>query len=340
MMMKKLISLLLLLVLIAAALSGCASGEYPSRTITMIIPYGAGGTTDLTGREFASMLEEELGVTISVVNQGGASGSIGCATVLDAAPDGYTLLFMADSLGTQRVMGLSDISYDDFTPIMAVADDPKIIVVAKDSPYQTLGELVDALRSGQDKHQVKMSYTGPGGSGHVQSLIYNGAGLSMSLIAYSSGSECLLALMSGQVDFTNANLSTAVGYIESGELRLLGVCASQRLEAYPEVPSLTEILPETADYMSLPFTPLSLLVAKDTPDDVVETLRSAAAKAVLHDDWLDYCESNSLTKLYELYKTPEETVEFYHRWESSVSWLLYDCGAAQYSPEQFGIARP
>ena len=337
-MTKRILTLVALALALAAALSGCSEGAYPSRAITMIIPYGAGGTTDLTGRQFAAALSTELGVPVNVVNQGGASGSIGCAFVLGEEPDGYTLLFMADSLGTQRVMGLSDISYGDYAPILPVADDPKVLVAAKGSGYQTLEGLVAALR--ESPGALKMSYTGPGGSGHVQSIIYNRLGLDMATIAYSSGSECLLAVLSDQVDFTNANLSTAIGYIESGELSLLGVCAKERLAAFPDAPALTEILPEAEGYMSMPFTPLSLLVHKNTPENIVSALREAALRAAENADWIRYTEENSLTRLYEKYQTPEDAVEFYNAWESQVSWLLYDSGAAQRSPEEFGIPRP
>ncbi|MCR4627516.1 MAG: tripartite tricarboxylate transporter substrate binding protein, partial [Treponema sp.] len=147
-----------------AAMSVFAAGQkeaaYPQKAITMIIPYGAGGTTDIHGRQFAIQLQKQLGKPVTVVNQGGASGSKGCKSVLDAAPDGYTVLFTAESLGTQRVVGLSEMSYDDFAPIMAVTNDPKVIVVGKDSKYNKLQDLLDDMKANPGK--IKMSYTGPG----------------------------------------------------------------------------------------------------------------------------------------------------------------------------------
>ncbi len=146
-------------------LQQCCRAEYPKLSAEIHhhdSPYGAGGTTDISGRQLAIQLEKHLGKSITVINQGGASGSIGARTVLDAKNDGYTVLFTAESLGTQRVMDLSDMSYDDFTPIMVAVNDPKVIVVHKDSPYNTLQDLVDDIKSRPGK--VKMSYTGPGGS--------------------------------------------------------------------------------------------------------------------------------------------------------------------------------
>ncbi|MGD9927580.1 MAG: tripartite tricarboxylate transporter substrate binding protein [Sphaerochaeta sp.] len=337
---KKLVFLLLLLsisMLWGAGTTESGGPSYPNKPITMIVPYGAGGTTDISGRQLAVQLEKHLGVSITVINQGGASGSIGARTVLDAKSDGYTVLFTAESLGTQRVMGLSEMSYDDFTPIMVAVNDPKVIVVGKDSKYETLQDLVDDIRNRPGK--VKMSYTGPGGSGHVQAMIYGKFGMEMALTAYPGGADCILAVLGDQVDFTNSNYSTVTGYLESGDLRLLGISALDRLEAHPDVPTLGEILPGSERYLSNPFTPLSFLVDKDVPSEVVAILRDAAKKAVQEPAWKEFVAKNSLDKLYEKYPDEASMKEFYKDWESLVSWMLYDSGVAKYSPEKFGIEK-
>ncbi|MDO4567883.1 MAG: tripartite tricarboxylate transporter substrate binding protein [Clostridia bacterium] len=332
-------------VLIALTAAACAAVEggygaygYPSDVITLIVPYGAGGTTDVVGRQLAAALSEELGVSVVVENKAGASGAIGCRAALDAKPDGATLLFAADSLGTQRVMGISDISYSDFTPIMAVANDPKVIVVAPDAPYQTARELLDAIAA--RPKTVQMAYTGPGGSGHVQALILNEYGYEPALTAYSSGSDGIVAVMSGQVQFTNSNYSTVASYIANGDLRLLAVCATQRLAQHPDVPALSELLPESEELLSIPYTPLSLLAPKGVPDAAITALREACAAAVKSPAFEAFMLDNSIDRLYARYTTLDETLAFYAQWESTVSWLLYDSGAATYSPSVFGIARP
>ncbi len=315
-----------------------AGPTYPEKAITMIVPYGAGGTTDLSGRQIAIQLSKHLGKAVTVVNQGGASGSIGAKTVLDAQPDGYTVLFTAESLGTQRVMGLSNLSYNDYTPIMVAVNDPKVIVVNKNSKYNTLADLVNDIRARPGK--VKMSYTGPGGSGHVQALIYNKFGMDMALTAYPGGIDCLVAVLGDQVDFTNSNFSTVVSYIQSGDLKLLGVSEMSRLPKYPDVPTLVEVIPEAAEYLKFPFTPLSLLVDKDVPAEVVQILRDAAAKAVQEPDWIAFVENNCLDALYKKYPDEASAKKFYAQWESVVDWLLFDAGAAKFNPDTFGIPRP
>lgn len=341
--MKKRFVLTMVLVSLSAMLFAAGTTEtaakpaYPQKAITMIVPYGAGGTTDISGRQLAIQLEKVLGKSITVINQGGASGSIGARTVLDATPDGYTVLFTAESLGTQRVMGLSEMSYDDFSPIMVAVNDPKVIVVKKDSKYKTLEDLVADMKARPGK--VKMSYTGPGGSGHVQAMIYNKMGLDMALTAYPGGADCILAVLGDQVDFTNSNFSTVTGYLESGDLRLLGISALDRLSSYPDVPTLGEIIPGSEKYLGNPFTPLSLLVDKDVPTDVVAILKDAAKKAVQEQGWKDFVAKNSLDKLYEKYPDEQSMRKFYADWESLVSWMLADSGVAKFSPEKFGIKK-
>jgi tripartite-type tricarboxylate transporter receptor subunit TctC len=188
--------------------------------------------------------------------------------------------------------------------------------------------------------KVKMSYTGPGGSGHVQSLIYNKLGLDAALTAYPGGSDCIVAVLGDQVDFTNSNFSTVTSYIESGDLKLLGISATDRLEKYPDVPTLAEVIPESAEYLNTPFTPLSLLVDKDVPAEVQEVLKDAAAKAIQEQEWKDYVSKNCLEKLYEKYPDEASLQKFYSDWESLVSWLLYDAGASKFSPEKFNIPKP
>lgn len=339
-MKKSLIVLLLFVVVISSLLAqGAAEASaYPEKAITMIIPYGAGGTTDVSGRKFAALLSKELGVAVTVVNQGGASGSIGCQAALDANPDGYTVLFTAESLGTQRVMGLTDLSYDNYKIISTMVNDPKVIVVAKDSKYSTLADLLADMKANPGK--IKMSYTGPGGSGHVQGLIMEKLGYVPALTAYSSGADCYRAVLSGEVAFTNSNISTVKALIQSGDLRLLGVSSNVKLSIYPDAPLFEEVDPAAAPYMKNAFTPLNFLVSNQVDDSVVEVLRNATKKVVESAEWKSFIKDNALEELYLQYPTVEATKEFYKNWESMVSWMLFDAGVTKYSPADFGIAKP
>ena len=337
--MKKSIrkAVLLLSVMLLTICFANALADYPFDSVTMIVPYGAGGTTDVVGRQFAAALGKTLGTTFVVENQGGASGAIGCQAALDAEKDGSVVLFTAESLGTQRVMDISAMSYADFSPIMVVANDPKVLVVAGDSQYNTIDELLADIAA--QPYMVQMSYTGPGGSGHVQALIMNQYGYVPALTPYGSGADCYRAVMSGEVVFTNSNYSTVAELIKSGDLKLLAVAATERMAEYPDVPALAEKMENSEALLSIPYTPLSLLVAKDVPQEIQDQLRAAALEAVADPDFNAFMEANSIDKLYEKYTTLEDIGAFYSEWESVVSWLIYDAGAAAHSPEEFDIPR-
>lgn len=311
--------------------------EYPFDSVTMIVPYGAGGTTDVVGRQFAAALGKALSTTFVVENQGGASGAIGCQAALDAPKDGSVVLFMADSLGTQRVMDISNMSYADFDPILVVANDPKVLVVAGDSPYETIDQLLADIAA--KPGMIQMSYTGPGGSGHVQALIMNQYGYIPALTPYGSGADCYRAVLSGEVVFTNSNYSTVASLLESGDLRLLAVAATERMASFPDVPALSEKMENSEALLAIPYTPLSLLVAKGVPDDIQAQLREGALLAIQDPEFNAFMENNNIDKLYEKYTTLDEISAFYSEWESIVSWLIYDAGAAAISPEEFGIQR-
>lgn len=314
-----------------------AATDYPNKPINMIIPYGAGGTTDVYGRTLAALLEKQLGQPITVTNQGGASGSIGSQYVKDQASDGYTLLVCAETMGTYRTMGTSELGYDDFTIVAPLVGDPKVVVVGKDSKYNTLQELLDDIKANPGK--ITMSHSGPGGSGHNQGLVLGELGYDVAMTSFDSGNAALLGVIGGQVDFTNPNISTLQSYIESGEVKALAVFSSERMEAYPDIPAFTETVPEAEKYLDIPYTALTFCVNNDTPKEVVDVLKDAAQKVFADPEWTEFVETNAAEKLYEKYTTDEEIKAFYDKCQSVICWLQYDNGVAPNSPDQYGIER-
>lgn len=311
--------------------------DYPTKPITMIIPYGAGGTTDVYGRKLAALLEKQLGQSVTVTNQGGASGSIGSQFVKEQPSDGYTVLVCAETMGTYRTLNVCDLGYDDFTVISPLVGDPKVLVVGKDSPYNTLEELLNAIKENPGK--ITMSHSGPGGSGHNQGLVLGELGYEVSMTSFDSGNDALLGVIGGQVDFTNPNISTLQGYIASGDVKPLAVFASERMEAYPDIPAFTETLPEAEKYLDIPYTLLTFVVNNDTPDDVVAVLKEATQKVFQDEEWITFVDENAADKVYEKYADADAMNEFYSRWQSVICWLQYDNGVAEKSPEEFGIKR-
>ena len=321
----------------AETTEAAAATDYPNKPINMIIPYGAGGTTDVYGRTLAALLEKQLGQPITVTNQGGASGSIGSQYVKDQASDGYTLLVCAETMGTYRTMGTSELGYDDFTIVAPLVGDPKVVVVGKDSKYNTLQELLDDIKANPGK--ITMSHSGPGGSGHNQGLVLGELGYDVAMTSFDSGNAALLGVIGGRVDFTNPNISTLQSYIESGEVKALAVFSSERMEAYPDIPAFTETVPEAEKYLDIPYTALTFCVNNDTPKEVVDVLKDAAQKVFADPEWAEFVETNAAEKLYEKYTTDEEIKAFYDKCQSVICWLQYDNGVAPNSPDQYGIER-
>lgn len=314
-----------------------ATADYPTKPLTMIIPYGAGGTTDVWGRKLAALLEKYLGQPITVTNQGGASGSIGSQFVKEQASDGYTLLVCAETMGTYRTMNICDLGYDDFTVISPLVGDPKVLVVGKDSKYNTLEELLEDIKANPGK--ITMSHSGPGGSGHNQGLVLKELGYDVAMTSFDSGNDALIGVIGGQVDFTNPNISTLGGYIESGDVKPLAVFSSERMEAYPDIPAFTETVPESEKYLNIPYTLLSFVVNNDTPQEVVDVLKAASQKVFADPEWTEFVKTNAADPVFEKYTDDASVQAFYDNWKSVICWLQYDNGVAEKSPEEFGIKR-
>lgn len=314
-----------------------ATAGFPTKPLTMIIPYGAGGTTDTWGRKLAALLEKYLGQSVTVTNQGGASGSIGSQFVKEQASDGYTLLVCAETMGTYRTMNICDLGYDDFTVISPLVGDPKVLVVGKDSKYNTLEELLDDIKANPGK--ITMSHSGPGGSGHNQGLVLKEMGYDVAMTSFDSGNDALLGVIGGQVDFTNPNISTLGGYIESGDVKPLAVFSSERMEAYPDIPAFTEAVEESEKYLDIPYTLLTFVVNNDTPQEVVDVLKAASEKVFEDPEWTSFVEDNAADPVFEKYTDDASIKEFYDNWKSIICWLQYDNGVAEKSPEEFGIKR-
>lgn len=329
--MRKFLLILFSFVLLVS----CTKSEYPSKAINIFIPYSQGGTTDKIGRLFKKQFEKVTNKKVNIINLSGASGSVATKKVFNEKSDGYNILLSADSLGTQRVMGLSKLSYDDFYKLRILANDPKVIVTKKGSKFDSIEKLLDEIKKNPAK--IKMSYTGPGGSGHVQSLIYKKYGYDTHLVPYKGGRDALISVIKSETDFTNSNLSSVKEYIDSGDLNLLAVCSSKRLDVYKDVKALSEVIDDKHKYFDIEFTPLTLLIKKDVDIKKIEFLEKSIEKVINSKEWNEYFETNNIDKLYEKYKTKEEMDAFLKKWESKVSYLLLDSGVTKFNPKEFGI---
>jgi len=328
-MTKKTVFLILIFVFALYLFAG-----YPQKSINLIVPWPVGGITDRVARALAPIFEKYIGVPVVVMNIPGASGAIGTEQLYAKPSDGYNILFSAETLGMFRVLGYSKLGFDDFDPISMVIEDEKVIVVPKTSKYMTIDDLVKDIKNKPGK--VRMSYSGPGASGHIQGLLLKKSGLDVSMTPFGGGSPAMLAAISGQVEFTVGNVANVLEYIKSGDLKALAIFSKEKVAAMPEVPPITQIVPELLPYLPLTF-PNCILIKKGTPAEVKATIQKALVSAFNDAKWIEFTDLSYYNRMDHLKN--QDVTEYWQRWTSIVAWLLYDAGAAPNSPDQYGIKR-
>ena len=229
--------------LAALLVAGPAAAQtYPSRPITVVVPFPAGGPSDVVARIVAEHMGKVLGQTMVIENVGGAGGTIGSARVASATPDGYTLL--AGSMGSHVSAPVltPNVKYDsvrDFEPIGFTAHAPTVIVARKDFPAKDLREFLDALK--KDGEGVKQAHGGIGASSHMACLLFSAAtGVKPTLVAYRGTGPAMNDLIGGHVDFFCEQAVSVTGQITSGAIKAYAVSSSQRLATLPDVPTAKE----------------------------------------------------------------------------------------------------
>lgn len=313
-----------------------AEPEWPTKAINLIVPWNPGDGTDLAARAYAQGLQNVTGKPVVVINKPGASGSIGTLYASQQPSDGYNILFSAETPGTFQVMGVSDIAFENFEGITMLCEDTKIIVVKGNSKYQTIGDLIKAIQANPGK--IKLAYSAPGASGHIQGLLFKAMGLDTSMTPFGGGIAGLTAVMGDQVDFTFANGATIMGYVQSGDLKPLAAFTDKRSTAFPDVPAFTEILPESGKYLPFGF-PYSVLVPKGTDPTLINQIVEATKKVIEDKAWTDFIVSRPTYKTLYEYVGPEAVNGYWSRFMSIANWLLYDAGVTKFSPEKFNIKR-
>ena len=254
-----------------------AQEAYPSRPITMIVPFPPGGVADITGRPTAHVMGKLLRQSVVVQNKGGAGGSVGTAQAARAAPDGYTLLMALSSISVlpvaDRLQGRAPAyELDQFAPIALISADPTVLVVQEDGPYKTLKDLVEAAKA--KPGTINYGSSGVYGTLHVAMEIFaDAAGIKLFHIPYQGGGPAVAALLGGQIDVLASGPSAAIGQIKAGKMRALAVWGDKRLASLPDVPSMKELGYDATFYIwSGLFAPAA------TPSPILMTLRDAVRR--------------------------------------------------------------
>ena len=267
-------SLLAALLLSIAGLAG-AQGSYPTRPITMVVPFPPGGLADLVGRPVAEAMSRELGQTVVVENKGGAGGGIGMAHAAKAQPDGYTVLMALSSFTVipeaDKVLGRSPMyTLNSLRPIARITADPTVLAVRADAPWKTVKDFVEDAR----KRPGAINYGSSGNYGtmHVpMEVLSQNAGIKMTHVPFTGAGPAVVALLSGQIDAVSSGPATVLQHVKAGKLRVLGHWGNAKLEAMPDVPSL-KASGYDAEYAQWS----GLFVPAGTPEAIVQRLRKAA----------------------------------------------------------------
>lgn len=218
---------------------------YPSKPIKLIIPFPAGGATDIVGRVVAQQLGVELGQTVVVDNRAGAAGVIGSESVARAAPDGYTILLSTSSTHTIGPILNPKIPYSpikDFTPIMYLAASPQVVVVPLSSPAKTMPELIDYIKKNPGK--LNFGSAGTGGIPHLSTERFLAmTGTKMTHVPYKGTALAMPDLMAGRLDLMFDSISVSLPHIRDGKLRALAVTSPKPSSVAPDIPTLSQFVP-------------------------------------------------------------------------------------------------
>jgi tripartite-type tricarboxylate transporter receptor subunit TctC len=255
--------------------------NYPSRAITMIVPFPPGGVAELVGRPVAAALERSLGQPVVVENRAGAGGGVGMGAAARARPDGYTVLFALSSIGilpaADKVLGRTPLyTLDSLVPVARFTADPVVWVVRADSPWSSWAEFVADARARPGS--ITYGSSGNYGTMHVPvEAMAQQAGLKLLHVPYTGAGPALVGLLGGQVEAAAAGPSAVAAQIKAGKLRALAGWGGERVQALPDVPTLTELgLPVRFSQWS------GLFVPAGVPSAVLVRLGSAA-RAVTED---------------------------------------------------------
>ncbi|MFN0040784.1 MAG: Bug family tripartite tricarboxylate transporter substrate binding protein, partial [Burkholderiales bacterium] len=251
-----------------------SAADYPSRPIRLVVPFPAGATADLLGREFGHVLGERLKQPVVVDNRAGANGMLGAQFVARAPADGYTLLFITGHMLAVTPHLVREPGFDalnDFTPITIATRGPALVVVRADSPYRSVKDLIDAAKKSPGK--IAYNTSGEGSPQHLMGEKFQSmAGVELLKVGYKGETPALQDLMGGRIDFAFGFVMGTMPFVRGGRLRVLAHTGDKQLAAFPDVAPLAEAgIPGFSEY-----TYAGYAVPKGTPAEIVQRLYDEA----------------------------------------------------------------
>ena len=308
----------------------------PKKPINLIVPWGAGGATDGVSRQTAMVLEKYLGQKIVIVNQPGASGSVGTKNVLDKPKKGlYWTAGAVKDLGVYKVQGLLDTTLDDWHIFTNFAI-PNVVAVNASSPYKDFGELLEAFKANPGK--IRVATAGVNSAGHTAiEMIKSYTDIDYKHISYDGGNPAVIATVAGECDVVPQLAKEEVDMLKAGKLRALAVLADGPLKIAgydQEIPSVKKWIP---DFVTAPIY-FGIFVPKGVPQEVVDTLTAIWNKSLMADESLKtYAAQNAM--IFDPAAGDVAMKKSFPMVQLD-AWLKFDKGDAAVDPSTIGIPRP
>ena len=262
-----------------AATAAFAQADYPTKTITMVVPFPPGGVADITARPLAEAMGRTLKQAVIVENKAGAGGGVGMGYVAKAKPDGYVVLLALSSISiipeADKVLGRPPMfALNQLVPIARFTADPTVLAVRADSPWKSAKDMVEAAKKAPGG--IPYGSSGNYGTMHVpMEMLSAAADVKMLHVPYTGAGPAVVALLGGSVDAVSTGPSSVMGQVKAGKIRVLASWGDKRLAALPDVPTLTEL-----GYKAQFSQWTGLFVPAGTPPEVIAKLREAAKAAV------------------------------------------------------------
>ncbi|VEW10719.1 Tripartite tricarboxylate transporter family receptor [Brevibacterium casei] len=271
-----------------AGLTACGAAgagddeEFPSSQIEVIVPWAAGGATDLTTRQLATLAEDTCGVRMMITNKTGAAGAVGHQAMADAEPDGYTVGAATVEVSILNHLGNTEITPEDLQGVLRFQSTPSVLAVSPDSPYQTFDDLVKGMKNGDE---VRVATNGRGGIWDIAARgLAQEIGVEFKQYAPFNGSaEMIPAVLGGQVEALTPSGAEMQSQLNTGELRGLVSMSPERFEVFPDIPTTHE---EGVDWDAANW--FGIVVPEGTPEDRVQKLNDCFAEAARSDTFQSF----------------------------------------------------
>jgi tripartite-type tricarboxylate transporter receptor subunit TctC len=270
---SKLISILIAILVMAWAWP-VLGADFPTKEVQIIVPWSAGGATDLIFRALAASSEKYLGKAVVVVNRPGGGGAVGYTEAAQAPPDGYTLVSAITPLTILPHTVKTAFTYKSFAPIINVSMDPSMFLVKSDAPWKDLKEFLNYAKQNPDK--ITVGNSGAGGGVHLVALAFQkAAGVKFNHIPFPGGGPSVTALLGGHINAVSVSPPEGIAQVQAGKLRIIALFAEKRLAMFPNVPTVKE---QGVNFVMGMWR--GLAAPKGTPPDVIKKLLDVFKKGM------------------------------------------------------------